>query len=807
MNAAPPASSTPSRAAFLAVLALVCGVAGGHLGVLPATLEDIDSVNFALGVRDFDPAQHRPHPPGYPAYIAAGKAATAITRAAWPTGRPDRVEARALAALSLLGALGLMWLLPRVLAALAPGGVDRTGRPATTRRALMATLLFAACPLTWYLTSRPMSDVPGLTAACAALACLALAWWRQHPTPEGERRLQAAEMAASGRLIVLGALLAGLAIGFRSQTVWVTLPLLLLVLADRAGRGLMGALLGASVAFATGVIAWGIPLLVASGGLQAYLAALGGQAGEDFAGVEMLYLTPTPRLAAFTLLRTFIWPWDDLWLATAVLILAAIGALVLLVRERRTALAVAAIALPYLAFHLAFHDTTYARYALPVVVPVVFLAAVTLDLAGRAGAVGAVALAAWSLSVAAPQLQAYVERGSPTARLFDALATAVAGGETPTVGMHQALMRPIEAEVRPVGTLLPSPPRREWLELVRHWRAGGAGPVWFLADPRRTDLALVDPQARLTRESFGWNVTSMSLLGGMRPAEVALYRFATPGWFAAEGWSLTPETAGMAQRMGRAPHLGPISAFVRRRPEEVAVVIGGRNLGAAGDPSATFTVTLDGRDLEHWDVAPAPGFFVHRLTVPAGGLAGEGPWAELTIRSTAAAGTAPVATAVEQFDVQSPGVLMWAYGTGFHEMELDNALDNVRARSWRWMSDTAEIAVQQIAGDATLVIRGEAPLTYFATPSAFEVRCGQVSLGRLDLSGDFDLSIGIQEARLKACDGKVVLSTSQTFSPAERTGTNDHRRLGLRLFEVRLEPGLKTRGVAPITGQNTSDLR
>ena len=153
-------------------------------------------------------------------------------------------------------------------------------------------------------------------------------------------------MAASGRAIVLGALLAGFSVGFRSQTLWITAPLLLLVLADRVGRGVAGAMLGSSVAFAAGALTWGVPLLVASGGLQAYLAALGSQAGEDFAGVEMLYLNPTPRLAAFALLRTFVWPWDSVPLASVVLMLAAVGGVLLLVRERRTLAAVTAISAP-----------------------------------------------------------------------------------------------------------------------------------------------------------------------------------------------------------------------------------------------------------------------------------------------------------------------------------------------------------------------------------------------------------------------------------------------------------------------------
>ena len=117
--------------------------------------------------------------------------------------------------------------------------------------------------------------------------------------------------------------------------------------------------------------------------------------------------------------------------------------------------------------------------------------------------------------------------------------------------MHQALLRPLEAEPRPVGERLPAPPRREWLELARHWQSGAGGPVWFLADPRRTDLALVDPQARRDVERFDWGLPSMSMLGGMRPADVQWYRLGEPGWFATEGWSLTPETAGMARLMGQ----------------------------------------------------------------------------------------------------------------------------------------------------------------------------------------------------------------------------------------------------------------
>jgi len=53
---------------ILSVLVLL--VLAGHLPGLASTLEDLDSFNFALGLRDFDPRKHQPHPPGYPVIIA-----------------------------------------------------------------------------------------------------------------------------------------------------------------------------------------------------------------------------------------------------------------------------------------------------------------------------------------------------------------------------------------------------------------------------------------------------------------------------------------------------------------------------------------------------------------------------------------------------------------------------------------------------------------------------------------------------------------------------------------------------------------
>src|SRR5215831_2233873 len=73
-----------------------------HLFNLPRTLEDLDSVNFALGVEHFDVGSHQPHPPGYPVYIALAKASTAVVRAIAPSSDRDRLAADGLAALGLV---------------------------------------------------------------------------------------------------------------------------------------------------------------------------------------------------------------------------------------------------------------------------------------------------------------------------------------------------------------------------------------------------------------------------------------------------------------------------------------------------------------------------------------------------------------------------------------------------------------------------------------------------------------------------------------------------------------------------------
>src|SRR6185503_5871737 len=140
--------------------------------------------------------------------------------------------------------------------------------------------------------------------------------------------------------------------GIRVQTTLLTAPLLLGVLVGARQRHSWVVRGRVIVAGLAGGLAWGIPLIVLSGGVQGYLRALGSQAGEDFAWVDMLWSNPTPRLLALALYRTLGLSWGDPRLGLVVAALAGLGALVALVRTPRM-LGVACLAfVPYAAFHL-----------------------------------------------------------------------------------------------------------------------------------------------------------------------------------------------------------------------------------------------------------------------------------------------------------------------------------------------------------------------------------------------------------------------------------------------------------------------
>jgi hypothetical protein len=742
-----------------AALALVFLV--GHLPFLASTLEDVDSVNFALGLRDFDPGRHRPHPPGYPLYMALGKAASLLLS-----------EPRALAFWgAIFGALSAFALL-RLFAAFDALDGDLARPPDRLRqlrvgewlgRPAVATALTMMAPLFWMTASRPMSDTAGLAASLTAQAILLTAMVRQRSAAAAGESPSSAAAVQSSRLILLGAFMSAIAIGFRTQGAWLTLPVLALAILDRAGRGAAGALIGSLFWLAAGTLLWFVPLVIASGGPGAYYAAFSAQAGEDY--------------------DTLVRHWAGAgWF---IVLLAAIGAAVLLWRGRRALLAVIVAFVPYAFFHLLFQETVTTRYALPLVPAVAYLVVRGLYAPPPVGGLTlAAALAVMFGVTTAPITAAYARAGGPVSRaLVDIRADAEASPGI-LVGMHHAFSRPVEAEGVGRATALGAPPKHEWLEVVEQWQAGARGPVWFLADPRRTDLALVDPQAQTMRGQYEWPFSSQVYLGGVRPNSLRWVVIEHPGWFAGEGWHLTPETAGVARADGTGLGKGPIRAWIRPRDGAATMMIGGRHLGSGTGPEALVTVRIDGREIASWTVAASAPSFLRFIALPPGTLTRAEAWCVLEIQATAPGGAMTGVVAIDQFDLQAPETPMLGFAEGWQEPEYAP----LQGVSWRWASEKAVLRASSTDRDVELQIVGESPRRYFDRPSRVVATAGGTQLWNIDAGSDFAWSFRVPAAALKSSGGAITIETDQFFRPADRGQGADKRALGLRIYLVKLRP-------------------
>jgi hypothetical protein len=725
-----------------------------HLALLPRTLEDLDSINFALGVRQFDVARHQPHPPGYPVFIAMSRASTAALRAIGVTAAAPR-------GLAIWSALAGAAALPALL--LFFRSLERR-----ERLAWWATIVIAAAPLYWSTAQRPLSDMTGFALATFAQALALVVLSSDETTQEhGLRWLTPA------RALLLASFLGGLALGVRVQTGVLTIPLLLLALLTRRSSISSTVRLTAAAAGLIGVIAWAVPLLVVSGGPAAYLQALGAQAGEDFSGVVMLWTHRSARVAAWALVHSFVWPWGW-WLGIAVCVLAAAGAARIAWRAPRVLLLLVLAFGPYAIFHLLFQETVTVRYALPLLPPVVYAAVAAVEAPALVLPVAAAGLAAVSLAVTLGPSVTYAREGAPVFRLFDDMAATAHGGDrVDTIAMHAVARRAAEwADPILPARVAKAPHGREWLTLVELWRAQPAARVWFVADPKRTDLALIDPQTQDLARSYRWGFFEPPIVGGARPGNVDWHRLQPPGWMLDRGWSLTAEVGGVTARDHGGPHVAPAVAWVQRRDAELTLLLGGRNLGGPEAGNVTLRVSFNGASLVSWPVAP--GFFLKRETLPAAAAASPG-YVPLEVVAESAA---HVPVSLEQFDAQPAGVPMFAYGEGWHEPEY-----NADTGAWRWTSERSTLWVRPIGRTVSLRLTGESPLRYFDAPPHVRVLIAGREVAAFDPASDFDQVVALPADSLAQADGQVVLESSRFFVPAA-SGAADQRHLGLRIYAI-----------------------
>jgi hypothetical protein len=499
----------------------------------------------------------------------------------------------------------------------------------------------------------------------------------------------------------------------------------------------------------------------------------------------MLWLNRTPRRLAFALYETLVLPWDAWPLAAVVGIAGVTGMAASLVKAPRAAAVMLLAFVPYSIYHLLFHETVTVRYALPVL-PLVAWFATRLPIGVKPAAVTAAALAGVSLAVSMPAALAYGREPHPAYRALSDARQRGASDRPAQLLAHFGLRRSIQQG----GTDLPFVEPRwqyEWLGPADYWRNGGTAPVWFFADPKRTDLALVDPAARRDVSRYRWAVERRGELSGTRPMGVDWYRFGPPGWFAGEGWSLTPETGGMARASAAGLQHRPIDAWVRRRGEAATIVIGGRHLGDPGAAGAELRLLLDGQVVDRWPVLQGAGGFLRFVDLPAGTLAGGSAYATLSIDATPLAGAERPDVAVRQFDLQPASAVVYGFGEGWHEAEYEPAT----GLSWRWTSERAVIRLRGEPQPARLVLRGESPLKYFDTAPLVRVVSDGRTLRELRPDADFEVSIEIPADVWRDRTAAVAIETDRVYVPAEAEGTADARRLGLRLFDARIDTGLR----------------
>jgi len=186
-------------------------------------LYDIDSVNFALALKRFDPSVHQPHPPGYFLYICLGRLVNLVIQNA----------NSAFVAISIVfscGAAAMVYLL--------------ADKWFCRNAAVFAALIFVFSPLTWFHGTVALTYiVEAFFSALTGYLC-----WRAY--------------SGEVRFLVPAAVVVGVAAGFRASTLLLLGPVLVVSFC-RANRK-QAAVAGAALILT--LLAWFIPMIEMAGG-------------------------------------------------------------------------------------------------------------------------------------------------------------------------------------------------------------------------------------------------------------------------------------------------------------------------------------------------------------------------------------------------------------------------------------------------------------------------------------------------------------------------------------------------------------
>jgi hypothetical protein len=194
-------------------------------------LYDLDSVNFGLAIRRFDPRVHQPHPPGYFLYVALGRLLNTVFHDA----------NLAFVVLSIIASCGAVIVIYKL-------SMDWFSPLA----AQFAATIFLLSPLAWF------HGTVALTYIVEAFFSMLLGYlcWRVY--------------CGNERLALWSGVVLGISAGIRPSSLLFLTPIFLFSLRKTTQKERWMGL----AALATTLAAWFFPMILACGGFKAYFGAL-----------------------------------------------------------------------------------------------------------------------------------------------------------------------------------------------------------------------------------------------------------------------------------------------------------------------------------------------------------------------------------------------------------------------------------------------------------------------------------------------------------------------------------------------------
>ena len=128
------------------------------------------------------------------------------------------------------------------------------------------------------------------------------------------------------------------------------------------------------------------------------------------------------------------------------------------------------------------------------------------------------------------------------------------------------------------------------------------------------------------------------------------------------------------------------------------------------------------------------------------------------------------------------------YDEGWHQVEFD-LFDEI---SWRWSTDRAVLSFRNPGRAATLLLELQGRPSLFDTPQQLTLTVGGRMFDEVTLDSDSPMRLEYEMTAAdlgEADDVRIELLVDRTFEPAALDGgAIDTRQLGIRLFDVYVEP-------------------